>query len=100
MPRWSQSRWYARPVRIDLIAIVHYGQRKAGVDAAPVHVDGACAALAVVTPLLGSKELELLSTNILNWIKYRNEDRRLVKESFNLHAMVQQLFSLFTHLVE
>ncbi|HTI90012.1 MAG TPA: ATP-binding protein [Puia sp.] len=42
-----------------------------------------------------SKELELLSTNILNWIKYRNEDRRLAKESFNLHEMVAQLFAIF-----
>jgi signal transduction histidine kinase len=42
-----------------------------------------------------SKELELLSTNILNWIKYRNEDRRLTRESFNLHELVDQLFSLF-----
>jgi signal transduction histidine kinase len=41
-----------------------------------------------------SKELELLSTNILNWIKYRNEDRRLTKESFDLHEMVQQLFAV------
>jgi signal transduction histidine kinase len=42
-----------------------------------------------------SKELELLSTNILNWIKYRNEDRRLAKESFNLHQLVNHLFSIF-----
>ncbi len=42
-----------------------------------------------------SKELELLSTNILNWIKYQNEDRRLAKESFNLHELVSQLFSIF-----
>jgi signal transduction histidine kinase len=42
-----------------------------------------------------SKELELLSTNILNWIKYRNEDRRLAKESFNLSELVAQLFSIF-----
>ena len=41
-----------------------------------------------------SKELELLSTNILNWIKYRNEDRRLAKESFDLHEMVDQLFGV------
>jgi len=47
-----------------------------------------------------SKELELLSTNILNWIKYRNEDRRLVKESFHLHALVQQLFSLFNSMAK
>jgi signal transduction histidine kinase len=42
-----------------------------------------------------SKELELLSTNILNWIKYRNEDRRLAKESFNLNELVTQLFGIF-----
>ena len=42
-----------------------------------------------------SKELELLSTNILNWIKYRNEDRRLAKENFNLHGLVSQLFGIF-----
>jgi signal transduction histidine kinase len=42
-----------------------------------------------------SKELELLSTNILNWIKYRNEDRRLAKENFNLHGLVAQLFGIF-----
>ncbi len=41
-----------------------------------------------------SKELELLSTNILNWIKYQNEDRRLAKESFDLHEMVAQLFGV------
>src|ERR1700722_10669326 len=41
-----------------------------------------------------SKELELLSTNILNWIKYQNEDRRLAKESFDLHEMVGQLFGV------
>lgn len=27
-----------------------------------------------------SQELQLLSTNILNWIKYQNENRRLVKK--------------------
>jgi signal transduction histidine kinase len=42
-----------------------------------------------------SKELELLSTNIMNWIKYKNEDRRLAKESFNLHQLVTDLFGLF-----
>ncbi len=41
-----------------------------------------------------SKELELLSTNILNWIKYQHEDRRLAKESFDLHEMVAQLFGI------
>lgn len=42
-----------------------------------------------------SRELELLSTNILNWIKYRNEDRRLAKETFNLYELVSQLFGIF-----
>ena len=41
-----------------------------------------------------SKELELLGTNILNWIKYRNEDRRLAKESFDLHELVLQVFGV------
>ena len=45
-----------------------------------------------------SKQLELLSTNILNWIKYRNEDRRLAKESFDLHELVTQLCSIFNAL--
>lgn len=41
-----------------------------------------------------SKELELLGTNILNWIKYRNEDRRLAKETFDLHGLVAQVFGV------
>jgi len=42
-----------------------------------------------------SKELELISTNILNWIKYQNEHRRLIKEEFDLNAIVAQIFSIF-----
>ena len=42
-----------------------------------------------------SKELELLSTNILNWIKYQNEDRRLARENFSLHQLTDQLFRIF-----
>jgi signal transduction histidine kinase len=42
-----------------------------------------------------SKELELLSTNILNWIKYKNEDRRMARENFNLHELVTQLTGIF-----
>jgi signal transduction histidine kinase len=42
-----------------------------------------------------AKELEFLSTNILNWIKYRNEGRRLAKEHFDLHQLTDQLFSIF-----
>lgn len=41
-----------------------------------------------------SKELQLLSTNILNWIKYQNENRRLAKEEFIIHELVQQVFSV------
>lgn len=42
-----------------------------------------------------SKELELLSTNILNWIKYQNENRRLKKEEFDLHDMSNGIFNIF-----
>ena len=45
-----------------------------------------------------SRELELLSTNILNWIKYQNEERRIVKESINLHHLVDQIFSVLISL--
>jgi signal transduction histidine kinase len=41
-----------------------------------------------------SLELQLLSTNILNWIKYQNENRRQVKEEFNVHELVDSVFSL------
>ncbi len=45
-----------------------------------------------------SQELQLLSTNILNWIKYQNENRLLVKENFNLHEMVSQVLGLLQSL--
>ena len=38
-----------------------------------------------------SQELQLLSTNILNWIKYQNENRRLAMENVNLHELVNQV---------
>lgn len=41
-----------------------------------------------------SRELEMLSTNILNWIKYQNENRQLMKEKFLLHDMVKQVFNV------
>ena len=41
-----------------------------------------------------SQELQLLSTNILNWIKYQNENRRLGKEQFSLYDLVQQVFGV------
>ena len=45
-----------------------------------------------------SQELQLLSTNILNWIKYQNENRRLAKETFNLREMVTQVFGILQSL--
>jgi signal transduction histidine kinase len=50
---------------------------------------------AIIEIMNTSKELELLSVNILNWIKYKNEDRRLAKESFNLYQLTDQLFRVF-----
>jgi K+-sensing histidine kinase KdpD len=41
-----------------------------------------------------SQELQLLSTNILNWIKYQNENRRMAKETFNVHEMVSQVLGI------
>ena len=41
-----------------------------------------------------SKELQTLSTNILNWIKYQNEGRGLVKESFNLYELAEQVLAV------
>lgn len=47
-----------------------------------------------------TQELQMLSTNILNWIKYQNENRRLVKETFNLHEMVEQVFGILQSLAK
>ena len=47
-----------------------------------------------------SQELQLLSTNILNWIKYQNENRRLLKETFNLHELVQQVLGILQSLAK
>lgn len=41
-----------------------------------------------------SRELEMLSTNILNWIKYQNENRQLGREDVLLHEMVRNIFSI------
>lgn len=41
-----------------------------------------------------SRELEMLSTNIPNWIKYQNENRQLLHEDVNLYNMVRQIFSI------
>jgi signal transduction histidine kinase len=45
-----------------------------------------------------SQELQMLSTNILNWIKYQNENRRIAKEIFNLHEMVNQVLGILQSL--
>ena len=45
-----------------------------------------------------SQELQMLSTNILNWIKYQNENRRLAKENFNVHELVQQVTGILRSL--
>jgi ligand-binding sensor domain-containing protein len=45
-----------------------------------------------------SQELQLLSTNILNWIKYQNENRRMVKEIINLSELVDQVFGVLNSL--
>jgi len=47
-----------------------------------------------------SKELELLSTNILNWIKYQNKNRRLVKEDFYLVELVNNVFGILKSLAK
>jgi len=47
-----------------------------------------------------SQELHLLSTNILNWIKYQNENRRLLKETFNVHELVNQVLSVLNSLAK
>lgn len=45
-----------------------------------------------------SQELQMLSTNILNWIKYQNENRRLARENFNIREMVEQVTGILNSL--
>lgn len=47
-----------------------------------------------------TQELQLLSTNILNWIKYQNENRLMAKEVFNVHELVRQVLSLLVSLAK
>jgi signal transduction histidine kinase len=42
-----------------------------------------------------SQELQQLSTNILNWIKYQNENRRLTREIFNVHELMNEVCRIF-----
>ncbi|MEN9525460.1 MAG: hypothetical protein RLZZ256_844, partial [Bacteroidota bacterium] len=44
------------------------------------------------------QELQLLSTNILNWIKYQNENRLLLPDNIAPHTLVEQVFSLLSSL--
>jgi signal transduction histidine kinase len=45
-----------------------------------------------------SQELQMLSTNILNWIKYQNENRRPARENFNIHELVKQVMGILKSL--
>lgn len=45
-----------------------------------------------------SMELQLLSTNILNWIKYQQENRRLAKEPIQVHELVNQVIGILNSL--
>jgi signal transduction histidine kinase len=47
-----------------------------------------------------SQELHQLSTNILNWIKYQNENRRLSKENFSVHELTNQVVSILNSLAK
>ncbi len=47
-----------------------------------------------------SQELQFLSTNILNWIKYQNENRRQAKETFYLHDLVKQVLGILQSLAK
>ena len=47
-----------------------------------------------------SQELQLLCTNILNWIKYQNKNRRLVKEHFNVHELTNQVLGVLNSLAK
>ncbi len=41
-----------------------------------------------------AQELQFLSTNILNWIKYQNKNRRLLKETVQPSVLVNQVFGV------
>src|SRR5271163_1888226 len=50
--------------RRDRLAVMHCGERQAGVDATAVQQHRASAALAMIAPLLGSREREMLTQSI------------------------------------
>lgn len=47
-----------------------------------------------------ANELEILSTNILNWIKYNKEGRALNASIINVHTLVEEIFSVFRLIVK
>lgn len=47
-----------------------------------------------------SQELHQLSTNILNWIKYQNENRRLAKELFNVYDVANHVTGIMQTLAK
>ncbi|MEZ5017786.1 MAG: HAMP domain-containing sensor histidine kinase [Flavipsychrobacter sp.] len=47
-----------------------------------------------------SEELEALSKNILNWIKFQNKNRTLVKEDIDLHDIIEEVFGILKPLAK
>lgn len=47
-----------------------------------------------------AQELQLLSTNILNWIKYQSENSRLLPERVSPHEVTQQVFGVLSSLTK
>jgi len=45
-----------------------------------------------------SQDLQLLTTNILNWIMYQSQNRRIAKENINLHEIVEKVFGILNPL--
>jgi hypothetical protein len=57
--------WLAKALdRGDLVALVHDGERQAGIDAPAADHNGAGAALAVVTTLLRAGQVEMLAQRV------------------------------------
>jgi signal transduction histidine kinase len=47
-----------------------------------------------------AQELQLLSTNILNWIKYQSENRRLLPVLFKPQELASQVFGVLNSLAK
>jgi K+-sensing histidine kinase KdpD len=41
-----------------------------------------------------AKDMEMLSSQILNWIIYQNPDQRMQQEEFDLHQLVEMVFGV------